>query len=75
MVWWCGVVVWWWMQTRQRKYYWAAEDNRPNETAVGSGRPNDAASLTLLVDVVKCFERITLLQVWYCATNEGLPSR
>ena len=31
-----------------------------NETAVRSGKPNDTASLTVLVGVVKCVERLSL---------------
>ena len=74
-----------WMQQHQTKYDWACRGTLAaaavggplleHLTAVGSGRPNDAVSLTMLVDVVKCFETLTLLQVRYWATRAGLPRK
>ena len=42
-----------------------------NGTAVGCGRPKDTASLIIMVDIVKCFERRTVAASLVLGDTEG----
>ena len=75
-----------WMQKHERSYDWARSGRSP-EAAVwrqllciegldpGADQLSDPACVTVLLDIVKCFERLTLAQVWFWGLKAGLPRR
>ncbi len=75
-----------WMQRHSREYDWACRGRSP-EAAVwrqllfaetldpAADALTDKAHVTVLLDIVKCFERLTLHQAWYWGRRAGLPVR
>ena len=74
-----------WAATMARTYDWAAEGRSSVEAAwwqllqaealdAGDG-PEAEGMITVLIDVVKCFDRVQLRHVWKWGVTHGMPKR